>query len=950
MSAFKDTFISIRNGVNSLDENSNENKSLRIVEEWKRMLASFEISAQQNPEEYGNKLEQARKEYNDLAVKTREAFFNDQKITTNELNSLRLELSDIRNIDRSVANNVVNRRRSEMESIENKEDELKNKKIDDYTPSELKDILKYTQRDFGDGKWNKIYNVYSIAEINWNANRNHFQEWVIEKVLGNDEWFNDTVFTVFDQTTWYNLMNISNFEKHISKDNIHQISDETLNNYLRATKDRTNNIDIQSLVEGDKEFRNITIGAYTIEEAKQALKYSQRDFWGTPWRSIMGILTNKLNEITNNSQRNAFQDGIAKKILDTDKWFNDEFIQGYDAKNKWWNHIVAVEDFEWDLKNKSIKNWDSFAVANYFTKESDSLDIPRLIKLIGIEKILELQNIWKSPSADQWIAKDILSQKENTKWIVEWVENIKAEDLIQQDPDIFAAITKAWEGKIDPTDIVLATKGTDFISRYKNEDVTNGNKLEKEIIVETRKVDFEEKFKVHQKTFIENLWPRFWNNQSIIGIFEDAIQIEFNDNGEIKKIDWSEVIKQVNLAIDKHNENTKWEKIQRISPEKQDIFIAHLNKINEINLQIEYTKTLGGLNIILWKLQGNLTPQEREEIVEKAIIEAGKIDEINSKKKESTEINKIPKQEEEQETTTKSVSLADTIREWFQKWENPQEIVEAMIQQDDQKYSDGTYVEALEDLDNSYVEVMKSSYWEDWKDIVPNPPEEIDDNIDWEEEEESGEEERICISDVFDHGNGSFSIQTLDGEVVNNLSEDEARIASKSEIGLKRILNIRNILTEINMPFLNNNPTQKTQIFTAISNLRPEFKPDDYGYIDENETKVLLTALAVSIAPELWPAHQTSIHTLKTAWSAEIAINEFKKINGAAWMLSTEDANLKWWPNLHWDSLVTSLFLEKFMPRDWIQILDQEKFEKSLLGQHDSQNPNLKNENTDLTA
>lgn len=159
---------------------------------------------------------------------------------------------------------------------------------------------------------------------------------------------------------------------------------------------------------------------YSKEEAIWALeylnnnylKYSESNIW---WRAeellenISG--TESIKDIDTRDEVRIFQEKLIEKILGSDKWFNDEYIQWFSSDSQW-HFLIKIEHMSTYIKNTEIKEINSKALANYFkylTNWWTRLDKESLIAIFWIDRLLELWNIWSDPEKPQYAKKELES-------------------------------------------------------------------------------------------------------------------------------------------------------------------------------------------------------------------------------------------------------------------------------------------------------------------------------------------------------------------------------------------------------------------------------------------------------------------------------------------------------------------------------------------------------------
>lgn len=160
------------------------------------------------------------------------------------------------------------------------------------------------------------------------------------------------------------------------------------------------------------------INKYTKEEAEVALKYINNNYKNydkaisrTAEKLAENISsTNSLDEIDTDAEANIFQQKLIEKILWTTDGYNSEEIAWYN--NEIWHYLVNVWDFFSNIKNRSIKDINSYELINSFKYISkwDKLDILELENIFWKDNLKELKKYWNNNewNKNKTIAKQYL--------------------------------------------------------------------------------------------------------------------------------------------------------------------------------------------------------------------------------------------------------------------------------------------------------------------------------------------------------------------------------------------------------------------------------------------------------------------------------------------------------------------------------------------------------------
>lgn len=116
----------------------------------------------------------------------------------------------------------------------------------------------------------------------------------------------------------------------------------------------------------------------------------------TLWVNVLGL--------------NAYQEELIEKIIWSKNWYWNWFLHWF-SKERWWNYVLKIEDFETDLKSKSVKDINSKALWNYFLylKSEGKLDTNHLINVFWENTLFELNELWsRTDDTDSLFAKKYL--------------------------------------------------------------------------------------------------------------------------------------------------------------------------------------------------------------------------------------------------------------------------------------------------------------------------------------------------------------------------------------------------------------------------------------------------------------------------------------------------------------------------------------------------------------
>ncbi len=167
----------------------------------------------------------------------------------------------------------------------------------------------------------------------------------------------------------------------------------------------------------------------------------------------------------------------------------------------------------------------------------------------------------------------------------------------------------------------------------------------------------------------------------------------------------------------------------------------------------------------------------------------------------------------------------------------------------------------------------------------------------------------------------TYTIETPQGEKIEWLTQTEFQEVSKSKEARDNLVDMKHILEESNLDYFWEN---RDIIFTAIGNMNTLwFDTTDWNYVNPAELKFILAMVVGSVKDELWEQYEARVLSLENTWSLPEAINLVKDINWESWVLSTEDVNH------FWDSKITKLFIDKFIPRESSQVFNHSKFQES---------------------
>ena len=203
-----------------------------------------------------------------------------------------------------------------------------------------------------------------------------------------------------------------------------------------------------------------------IEKEISRLKSGgEKTLWSTYLDTIVKNLDNNLD--ISKKIHNAAQDKIIAKILRSTKWYNNEYIQGYNSQVS--NYLIKIEDFEQDIHsgrteitwNKDNPNEiNSKALASYISYLSAwwANNIEDFIQKFWPNQLFNLWKIWKEKKSEKnyWIAKTTLENSglKNIVHIITMFSEGKTEDFIwglqeiKNDPEALKASLQYYESNI----------------------------------------------------------------------------------------------------------------------------------------------------------------------------------------------------------------------------------------------------------------------------------------------------------------------------------------------------------------------------------------------------------------------------------------------------------------------------------------------------------------------
>lgn len=237
----------------------------------------------------------------------------------------------------------VGEKRLEKHRITEKNTLLKWKDVNDNIPeAELKGMLKIIQENYNEYTWSdfidKWINILSstntIFEIKTKLWARELQDTIIEKLLWNEKWYNNTDIKIFDsEKGWNNIVNIWEFENTInSSTDIQKINRLWLINYIKYLQ-----------VSNSFNY-NVLINKFWWEKAAELINLLEKD-----WEFKESF----------ESKNDWFLDKITSAFTSfIDELFEGDFIKKFQTKNakEQEAEILALREFNEEEKARFTKN------------------------------------------------------------------------------------------------------------------------------------------------------------------------------------------------------------------------------------------------------------------------------------------------------------------------------------------------------------------------------------------------------------------------------------------------------------------------------------------------------------------------------------------------------------------------------------------------------------------
>ena len=1026
----------IFNELDNWTDSQISKETKKLLSEGDKIVSHMAKLAKKDPEEYGEKYATMLKEREELQSVTVKAFCNDRKILKDELLDLKKEFGDVQElsaryrdkaamIGRKAKNAsseyfedtkrgfqyIGNGIREESEEFtkdtkrglqhigneiekgvqhieeEVKKEGFKHTRWQTYSREEAMRALAETQDTYTPTKdW--FWFTNTVASIDNDKERDAFQLKVISKILGKGKVFDNENIVTYNENVGYNVMKIEDLEEQMYS-NIDSISDKTLKNYLKATEDLDNKDSYRMDIKEEISFRNRPIEEYSAKDASIALTYSHKDFGnlGGIWKDSW---TSKMNEISNNNERDAFQKRVIKHVFAT---FPDMVVghikmyredTGYD--------LVSIETFEEKFQNTDINEVSTEALKDYlqFLKEKHWEEAGNVIlKKIDINsvdwdsknaeiiedflgkwsKIIDMVNSFRSA---EWIQKDL------QKWVTQ-VKDPLLQKYIQNEIDKLNAIEwRSWPSKEYSLLLLsvmfkqlwrpLVTKN---IATHETAQKNIINRLNKQgmnlVIAHTEELSYypieiwDYENEIFQKQNMDDLNPlalanyldylakTWWVNQIFSKLpYEKLEQLQkvlgedSSKTKEILKNRGLNYITEIITNFSPDSEKNILENIQNLkSREEQKAALIYMKR-NLVDMQAKFRRDIVESNPHI----ADLAAEKQEEIFNKFIeivknastgtelkdiindvdtwmiendiedIEKNSIDSVVEQAEIQSVIDYV---EAEQILDSAETPEAKTVAEIQVKkaqdnvrkaWEN-KAIVRAATEPELQDLADGkiSQEELMQNLKARDEDFAKKMERFEEKEILVLPKSEIIET----------ELQQAFVSERTTEW--TYTIETPQGEKIEGLTEVEFKEVSKSKEARDNLVDMKHILEESNLDYFWEN---RDIIFTAIGNMNTLwFDTTDWNYVNPAELKFILAMVVGSVKDELWEQYEARVLSLENTWSLPEAINLVKDINWESWVLSTEDVNH------FWDSKITKLFIDKFIPRESSQVFNHSKFQES---------------------
>lgn len=241
-----------------------------------------------------------------------------------------------------------------------------------------------------------------------------------------------------------------------------------------------------------------------------------------------------------------------------DNWFDTHGnILGYNNEDG--NYVITQTEFEDSLKVQNPEEWNSLAVANYFTMLQDmwTLSISYLLSTMGSENLASLKNIWSWES--HGLAKTKLIENPETSWLINWVSSIDYNSLLNNINDfeevavIFDKLSKEEKNSIIDTAVIYFVENPESINTinisWSNESLFNASILKARNIIGARSL-----INVYISRY--QWWPE------VAGLLSAIIEMGAQGDGENFKAEDFETINDIITEYNNEND-TEYPPINR---------------------------------------------------------------------------------------------------------------------------------------------------------------------------------------------------------------------------------------------------------------------------------------------------------------------------------------------------------------------------------------------------